>query len=185
MRFDFLVSFVNTITYKINSMKTSRKLSFLLIGLISLSVIFNSCRKDDDESENKSASGPHLSAKVNGSEYKSYVDPTGVAAGGMLVIQSSDTSGNSIQIQIANYNGKGTYNSGGNNLTKGYINYMKMISIGNMKTYTSVRGTGKVEITEASATEVKGTFTATAFENVSGSTDKVDITEGTFTAKIQ
>lgn len=166
-------------------MKMFRKFSFLLIGLIGLSVIFNSCRKDDDDGDDKSTSGLHLKAKVNGSEYKSYVDPTGVAAGGMLVIQSSDSSGNSIQIQIANYSGKGTYNSGGNDLTKGYINYMKMISIGNVKTYTSVRGTGKVEITEASATEVKGTFTATAYENVSGSTDKVDITEGTFTAKLQ
>ena len=166
-------------------MKTFRKLSFLLIGLISLSVIFNSCRKDDDEGDDKSTSGLHLNAKVNGGEYKSYVEPTGVATGGMLVIQSSDSNGNSIQIQIANYNGKGTYNSGGNDLTKGYINYMKMVSIGNMKTYTSVRGTGKVEVTEASTTEVKGVFTATAYENISGSTDKVDITEGTFTAKIQ
>jgi len=165
-------------------MKTLRKLSVLTLCFLSISLVLTSCRKDDDGGGG-SSSGYSLTAKVDGNAYKSYVDPTGVIGSGTLTIQSSDTGGNSIQIQIPNYTGKGTYNSGGNDITKGYINYMKMVSIGSVTTYTSVKGSGTVEITEASDTQVKGTFKATAVKNESGSTEKVEITEGTFTAKIQ
>lgn len=60
-----------------------------------------------------------------------------------------------------------------------------MISVGNVKSYTSVRGTGSVVINELTGNSVKGTFTATAYENISGSTNKVEITSGDFNAKIQ
>ena len=165
-------------------MKTIGKYTLLFFLFSTVLLSLNACRDDDDD-DGGNTNGLHLKAKIDGREYSSYVEPTAIVTAGMLNLQSSDSSGNSIQFQIPNYSGAGTYNSGGNNLLNGYINYSKMVSVGNIVAYTSVRGSGKIIITEASATQIKGTFTATAFENVSGSSNKVEITEGTFTAKIQ
>lgn len=164
-------------------MKTLKTL--LKTGLLALAIAFSSCSSDDG-GNGGGGSGFYLTAKVDGGNYKSYVKPMAVMAGGMLMIQSSTSAGDAIQIQVANYNGVGTYTSGNNNLTNGYINYLDMGSqVGQFVTYTSVRGTGTVEITEVTDTAVMGTFTATAVENQDGATNDVSITNGKFRAEIQ
>lgn len=165
-------------------MKTIKNKVLFLLTLSVFSFALLSCNNDDDDS-GSSSSGHFLKASVDGANYNSYVEPTAVITNGILNLQSSDSNGNSIQIQIANYTGTGTYASGNNDITKGYINYLNMVSMGNVKSYTSVWGTGSVEIKEITSSSVKGTFTATAYENVSGSTNKVEITSGDFAAKIQ
>lgn len=152
-------------------------------AILSGAVLLSSCSGDDGGGSG-GGSGYYLTAKVDGSNYKSYVEPTAVIAGGMLMIQSSTSAGDAIQIQVANYNGVGTYNSGNNNLSNGYINFMDMGSPGQFVSYTSVRGSGTVEITAVDDTTVTGTFTATAKENVENPTDEVSITNGKFRAKI-
>ncbi|WP_298148253.1 DUF6252 family protein [Flavobacterium sp.] len=160
-------------------MKSVSKFFFLvmLFGLFS-------CSNDDNGSG--ASSGFYLKAKVEGQNYRSFVSPTAVSVAGMLMIQSSASSGNSIQIQIANYNGVGTYTSGNNDLTAGYINYLLLGDTPtSFQTFTSVRGTGTVEITEVTETSISGTFSATAPENVPGATNQVSITEGSFRAELQ
>ncbi|MEN0081436.1 hypothetical protein [Flavobacterium lindanitolerans] len=164
-------------------MKTLKTLGAMCL----LATILFSCSSDDSGGGSNSG-GFSLTAKVNGANYSNsnYFDPMAVITNNILVIQSSDNGGNSIQIQVMNYNGTGSYTSGNNNLMAGYINYLKAgATVGQFKTFTSVRGDGLVEITEVTDTYVKGTFSATAPENVSNSTESVEITEGTFKAKIQ
>lgn len=151
-----------------------------------LATILFSCSSDD--SNGSSSGGFSLKAKINGANYSNsnHFDPMAVITNNILVIQSSDNAGNSIQIQVMNYGGVGSYTSGNNNLMAGYINYLKAgATVGQFRTFTSVRGDGLVEITEVTDTHVKGTFSATAPENISNPTESVEITEGTFTAKIQ
>ena len=164
-------------------MKTLKTLGAMCL----LATILFSCSSDDGGGGSNSG-GFSLTAKVNGANYSNsnYFDPMAVITNNILVIQSSDNGGNSIQIQVMNYNGVGSYTSGNNNLMAGYINYLKAgATVGQFKTFTSVRGDGLVEITEVTDTYVKGTFSATAPENVSNSTESVEITEGRFKAKIQ
>ncbi len=160
-------------------MKTIFKSIFAVIAALTIS-----CSSDDNGSGGNS--GFFLTAKVNGQNYSSFVTPTAVSVAGMLMIQSSASSGNSIQIQVANYTGIGTYTSGNNDLTDGYINYLLLGSTPtSFQTFTSVRGTGTVEITEVTETSISGTFSATAPENIPGSTNQVSITEGSFKAELQ
>lgn len=164
-------------------MKTFK--TFGAMCLLATAFLF-SCSSDD--SDGGSSGGFSLKAKVNGANYSNsnLFDPMAVITNGMLMIQSSDNNGNSIQIQVTNYEGVGSYASGNNNLMAGYINYLKAgATVGQFRTFTSVRGDGLVEITEVTDTYVKGTFSATAPENIQNPTESVEITEGTFKAKIQ
>ncbi len=161
---------------------------FAKTGFIAAALFLTACSDDNDGGGGGTPSGFHLKAKVDGDNYSnsSMFEPMAMIQGGTLIIQSSDNSGNSIQINVANFDGVGTYENGNNNVMNGYINYLEMgATIGQYTTYTSVRGDGVVEITEVSETEVKGTFSATAFENVENSTNSVEITNGTFRAAIQ
>lgn len=164
-------------------MKTLQTITrfFLLTAVFA----FASCNKDDDNDAAPvipPAAGDYfMNAKVNGSDYSNsaYFAPSATINAGVLQVQSSNDGGNSIQLQVQNYVGVGAYNTGGN-LTNGYVNYMTIMPF---KTYTSVRGTGSVEITEVTETYIKGTFTAVAPENQESPSSEVAITEGTFKAK--
>jgi len=151
--------------------------------LIAAVFAFVSCGGDDDNTYYPAATGDYyMKSKVDGNDYNNsaYFAPTASLNAGTLMIQSSTDGGNSIQIQIPNFDGVGTYNSGGNILANGYINYMTLTPF---KTYTSVRGSGTVEITEMTETFIKGTFSAVAPENEEDATASVTITEGDFKVK--
>lgn len=149
---------------------------------MALAVLSTSCSGDDGGS---GGGGAGLTAKVDGASFKSYVAQA-MNQGGALIIQSSDKQGKSIQIMIMDFDGVGTYQSGGDDLMSGYIQYTGAIDINNpmaVDVYTSVRGTGTVEVTEINDEGVKGTFTATAVLNEEGATDDVAITSGKFNVK--
>lgn len=157
-----------------------------MLFLATVFFTFSACSSDDSSPVDPGSSSEfYVNAKVDGTNYSNsnYFAPTAMVTSGVLMIQSSTDAGNSIQIQIMNYNGKGTYTSGNNDLTKGYVNFLKKGSGMSFQTFTSVRGTGTVEITEVTDAYIKGTFTATAKENVESSTASVTITEGSFKAK--
>lgn len=145
---------------------------------------FVSCNKDDDNNAWVPASSGdyYMKSKVDGSDYNNsaFFAPTATLNAGVLMIQSSTDGGNSIQIQIPNFDGEDIYISGDNNLANGYINYM---TLSPLRTYTSVRGSGTVEVTEVTETYIKGTFSAVAPENQETPTASVTITEGEFKVK--
>lgn len=147
-----------------------------------------SCSSDDDNNNNVPVvpTGNYfVKAKVDGADYANspYVTPAATLNGGTLNIQSSTSSGNSIQIQIPNYTGEGTYLSGSNNPAYGYVNFTRLGPGFAFHAFTSVRGAGEVVVTSVTATEIEGTFHAIAPENDEDSTDEVQITEGTFKLK--
>lgn len=163
-------------------MKTLKTISKMILFAAVVTLV--SCNKDDDNNAwVPSGSGDYyMKGKVDGNDYNNsaYFAPTSTLNSGTLMIQSSTDGGNSMQIQIPNFDGEGTYNSGGNVLANGYINYMTLTPF---KTYTSVRGSGTVEVTEVTETYIKGTFSAVAPENEEGATTSVTITEGDFKVK--
>lgn len=158
-----------------------------LIGkslFLALSFLALSCSSDSDGGGG-TPSGYYLTAKVDGANYSNsdLFEPTASEAGSTLMIQSSNNSGDSFSIVINNYHGPDTYNSGNNDITPGYINYLDAgASIGEFTSYTSVRGDGQVIITAEDDTKVEGTFTATVFENEDGSTNDKEVTNGSFRA---
>lgn len=158
------------------------------ILLLATVFVAASCSSDDDNNNNVPVvpSGNYfVKAKVDGADYANspYVTPAATLNAGTLNIQSSTSSGNSIQIQIPNYSGEGTYLSGSNNLAYGYINFSRLGPGFSFHSYTSVRGAGEVVVTSVTDTEIEGTFHAIAPENDDDSTDEVQITEGTFKLK--
>jgi len=147
-----------------------------------------SCSSSDDDNNVPVvpvASPYFVKAMVDDASYANspYVAPAATLSGGTLNIQSSTSSGNSIQIQIPNYHGEGTYLSGSNNPAYGYVNFTRLGPGFAFHAYTSVRGAGEVVVTSVSGTEIEGTFHAIAPENDEDSTDEVQITEGTFKLK--
>jgi hypothetical protein len=166
-----------------NTLKSIGKILLLLAVFVAAS-----CSSDDDNNNTAPvlpAGNYYVKAKVDDAQYANspYVTPAATLSGGTLNIQSSTSTGNSIQIQIPNYHGEDTYLSGSNNLAYGYINFMRMGPGFAFHTFTSVRGAGEVVITSVTATEIEGTFHAIAPENDEDSTDEVQITEGTFKLK--
>lgn len=164
-----------------NTLKTIGKMM-----LLSAVFAFASCDKDDDNNNNSTipAAGDYfLKAKVNGQDYSNsaYFAPTAAITNGVLTVQSSTDTGNSVQIRIENYNGVGTYDVGGD-VTAGYVNYT---TLNPFKAYTSVRGTGNVVITEVTEAHIKGNFAAYSPENQENATQAVTITEGDFKVKRQ
>jgi hypothetical protein len=162
-------------------MKTLKTISKIFV--LTTCAFMLSCSSDDDGGGGEPA-GNYLRMKVDGANFANsdLVEPSAMLAGGTLNILASTDTGDNVQIQIPNYHGVDTYNNGDDNLMNGYINYMDMISLSppNYVSYTSVRGVGQVIIEESDDTHVKGTFTATVFENVENSTNDKSITEGRF-----
>ncbi|HOZ74932.1 MAG TPA: DUF6252 family protein [Flavobacterium sp.] len=158
------------------------------ILLLATVFVAASCSSDDDNNNNVPVvpSGNYfVKAKVDGADYANspYVTPAATLNAGTLNIQSSTSTGNSIQIQIPNYTGEGTYLSGSNNPAYGYVNFTRLGPGFAFHAYTSVRGAGEVVVTSVTDTEIEGTFHAIAPENDEDSTDEVQITEGTFKLK--
>src|SRR5690606_11581471 len=116
-------------------------------GFIVAALFLTACSDDNGGGGGGTPAGFHLKAKVDGDNYSnsSMFEPMAMIQGGTLIIQSSDNSGNSIQINVAGYDGVGTYENGNNDVMNGYINYLEMgATIGQYTTYTSVRGDGVV-----------------------------------------
>ncbi len=169
-----------------NNLNRVRK-TFKAMSMVLLATVFSltSCSKDDDNNAwvpTPAAGDYYMKSKVDGNDYNNsaYFAPSATLNAGVLMIQSSTDGGNSMQIQIPNFDGVGVYNSGGNVLANGYINYMTLTPL---RTYTSVRGSGRVEVTEVTETYIKGTFSAVAPENQETPTASVTITEGDFKVK--
>lgn len=163
-------------------MKTLKPISKFLLFATVFGLVFTSCNKDDDNPVYPTSAGDYfLNAKINGADYanSAYFAPTTSVNNGVLTIQSSNDGGNSIQIRIENYTGVGTYNVGGD-VTAGYVNYTTLTPF---KAYTSVRGTGSVEITEVNDAHIKGNFSAFSPENQEQPAEAVTITDGDFKAK--
>ena len=148
-----------------------------LFLLLCISITF-SCTNATDEELGLSGEGT-LTAKVSGNDFMSLKSTVGATVtNGIAAIQGSNSQGDFIRINIANYNGIGTYKTGDalsntNSASYGTINPVAAW------TSTFDIGTGTIEITEDTATKISGTF---SFLGYNGPSDRKEVTEGTFTA---
>jgi len=150
-----------------------------LVLFISVAM-FLSCSNSSDEDLGLTGEGT-LTAKVDGQAWSSLKATVGaVVSSGVLAVQGSTSNGEFIRINIINYTGVGTYKTG-DNLSN--VNSASYGTIDPIATWMSTfnLGSGTIEITEDSATTVKGTFSFTGINASAGNSSKA-ITEGTFNA---
>ncbi|MGV3461220.1 MAG: DUF6252 family protein [Flavobacterium sp.] len=158
--------------------------------LVSLSFFAASCGDDDSGSTNNTnPGGEYVSAKVNGEAFGSSTLFDAVAASNpnatTLVVQGSDNGGNAIQIMLLNFDGEGTYNL--SNMINGQLLYTKLQGTTAISYSSAAEGSanGTAEITLVDDTKVEGNFSFTGRRVQEGSTETVNVTEGSFRANFQ
>ncbi len=148
-----------------------------VVLLMCLCTIF-SCSDATDEDLGISGEGS-FTAKVDGVDFTSLSATVGATVNSQVAaIQGSKSDGEYIRINIMNYAGVGTYQTG-NSLTN--TSMMSYGTVSPISTWTSTfnLGTGTVEITEETDSTISGTFSFTGVQD--GFANKT-ITEGTFNA---
>ena len=160
-----------------------RKFTLLLITLS----LLISCNKDDNDNGSSNAGDEYISAKIDGTSWKSSTDydTTGgqLATQGsttILALQGSDNDGNAISLQIFNYNGTGTYNTG-DKLTNS--NQIMFVSISPVATWASNLATaavgtltpGTITITSDDGKTIEGTFSFDGYNASDKSTKVISI----------
>ncbi|MCW4469517.1 DUF6252 family protein [Flavobacterium sp. MFBS3-15] len=165
-------------------MKTITKIQFVLFMGLTLSL--TSC-SDDDSSGGGTPSGEYVKAKVDGQNFRSSTSFDATAAShpnaSTLMVQGSDNNGKVIQLMIMNFNGEGTYNV--TDMTNGFAQYGMATT---QTFYSSAAGggaMGEVEITLVDDEKVEGTFHFDGRRVQEGSTEMVEVTDGSFRANFQ
>lgn len=148
-------------------------------------IVFTSCSKDDDEGENNN-NNPNpttgaMTCKVNGTAWTATLAVVATNANGLLTVTGSDSNAHQCQATVFNHTGVGSYPLGGSMTNPNTGRWTE--GLGQNDTYSTMLGlgTGTIEITEITATNVKGTFSFTA---KNGAGTEVSITEGSFNAPI-
>jgi hypothetical protein len=157
-----------------------------IIFLLSLIFIFTACNNDDDSSGG-SDSGSFFQCKIDGQDYKitgetgAYAKKTGAD---LFVIYGSEDATKqgfrNVYISLTAEPTTGTYEITNNDVGSG-----SFLQPSTAVLYNSAfpGGSGKLIVTEKTATNIKGTFEYVAPE-ASGATKKV-ITGGSFDVKIK
>lgn len=158
------------------------------ILLIALSATFFSCNKDDDDSSSGSVGQGTMTAKIDGSSFSNsnsagQATLASLPTGDNLVIQASNSDGESINLIVWNYTGTGTYeiNSSGTNPNTAIYTETDIANPTNTQIWQAPyqnSSIGTIKITEETSTAVKGEFSFKA-KNAGDNSEK-DITEGTF-----
>ena len=171
-------------------MKTFKNV--LLMFMIGLAV--TACKKDDDGGDGGGAASGTISANVSGvgdfSSTTQLTSGTSQTANGVAVLQltGSDNNGRNITIVINGYDGTGSYDIGGSNSVFVIATYIEANASDpqNSQIWTAPYDTsvaGEINISEASTTNVKGTFN---FEGKNNNDQSLkNITNGSFDINLQ
>ncbi|WP_396601986.1 DUF6252 family protein [Algibacter sp. R77976] len=172
-------------------MKKSNTTIVLVIALILTS--FTSCSTDDGGGDGSAAFGT-LTAKIDGSSYKSMgisSSATVANAGSVinLVIIASNSDGNAFAMTIFGYSGTGTYEfTGANIAVTNVASYTETnVNLSNPTASTTEIWqapyddtlVGSITISEETDTKVIGTFEFKC-KNVNGDSSIKDVTSGAF-----
>lgn len=157
-------------------MKTAKLLLFVFIA-VGLSL--GSCKKKDDENADPSLSGGSLSARIDGADWNASLAVQAVNSNGVLSVTGSDASSKQLQITVINPTGAGEYQLGGNMTNQNSGRWTAGVNTNQTYTTTVGLGSGTVNISELTDTNVKGTFSFTA---ANSDEEQVSVTDGTFSA---
>ena len=168
-------------------------LSTLSVILLGLFIGFTSCSSDDDGGPDANTSAGTISAKIDGNSFQSQqllsrATQVEVGAATSIILQGTDNSGKGFNLNITGFTGTGTYEIGGVNSIFVIANYVEGNPTNPLATQTwtapydndDLRGT--IIFTEATATNVKGTFAFTAKNPNDNSV--INVTEGAFNLSI-
>lgn len=161
--------------------------SKLFILLLVCSIAFVGCKKDDEDTDpdgGTQTAGGSMSAKVNGQPFDATLAVQATISGNVFAFAgtaNSSTSVRQININIADYQGVGTYNF----TTVGSTAiWSEGTSADKIFTANFLVGSGQVNITEVANGRVKGTFEFTGSNAGGGGSETRTITEGKFDVKI-
>jgi hypothetical protein len=155
--------------------------NFLLISFLAVSLLSGCSKKDDDNTEPETNTPTTaLTCKVNGTSWPASLAVVATNSGGILTVTGSDSNAKQCQVIIYDANGAGTYTLGGSLTNPNTGRWTEGLNATDTYTTSVGLGEGTAEITELTATSVKGTFQFTA-KNTEGT--GVTITEGSFDAK--
>ena len=156
-------------------MKTLK--SLFVIAFFSLFLI--SCKKDSDNGNNNN--NAQMSAKVDGAAWNADLATTGSISGTSPQVLSIGGTGSQGQINLVlgNYTGVGVYNIGIASPST-FSSYTLTSSPFTSYSASAVLGSGRIEVTSASATRVEGTFYFSGKDNNTTPPGTKEITEGTF-----
>lgn len=147
------------------------------IGVLLFLSLLISCGGSDDD--NPTGGDAFLTAKVAGVDFASMEVSVGASvSSNVLAVQGSTANGDYIRLSIMGYNGVGTYKTGNSISSTNSAMYGSINPIASWVSTFDV-GNGTIEVTEDTATHVKGTF---SFVGVNDSKGSKTITEGKFSA---
>lgn len=150
------------------------------VFLLAFVSILISCSDSTDEDLGLTGEGT-FTAKVDGTDFASLKATVGATVtSGVAAIQGSNAGGEYIRINIANYNGVGTYKTGDALTNTSSISYGTVNPVAAWMSTFNI-GNGTIEITSDTATEISGTFTFTGVNASAGNSTKT-VTEGKFSA---
>ena len=166
---------------------------FMLLVMVGSLVTLTSCSGDDDSSgSGAAATAGTMTAKIDGANYSNtnnigQVTLAQLPQGDNLVIQSSNSDGQSINLVIWNYTGPGTYDIDSSGTNPNTAIYTETdVDINNPQNSTTEAWQapyqnselGTITITEETDANVKGEFTFKAKSSTGGSV--INVTEGQF-----
>ncbi len=134
---------------------------FLLL-LLAFGVTLVSCKKDNDTGNPSSSSGS-ISLVVDGSKWNATLAVQGVNANGVLNVTGSDSNAKQAGVTLVGVDSPGTYT-----ISMGSPHQLRWTGgLDPAQTFVAsgVIGSGTIEISEISATHVKGTFSFTGYND--------------------
>ncbi len=167
-------------------MKTMKKLTYLLLMIAAVS--FTACsNNDDDNNDGDGNTGEeYLTAKVDGVSWEAAQTPAVIVSAtnqnGILIVHGGKNDGQTIRINIFNYNGVGSYTSGDNITNTNSMSYSTLSPVASW-TSTFDIGTGTLQVTSDDGTTIEGTFSFEGFNAEDGTTKS--ITNGNFKAILE
>ncbi len=130
------------------------------ILFIALAIAGVSCKKDSDNPSG--GSGGVFKATIDG-QVRSTTNPTFAVNSGILMISGAFASGGMMSITVQNFTAPGTFTIGGGNMHMG--TYGPSANTNDQYSANGIMGSGTITVTSYSASNVKGTFNFTGYNN--------------------
>lgn len=136
--------------------------TLFLSALLLLAVTFVSCKKDSDTGDPSSSSGS-ISLVVDGSTWNATLAVQGVNTNGVVNVTGSDSNAKQASVILYGVDSPGTYT-----ISMGSPHQLRFTGgLDAAQTFVAsgVVGSGTIEVTEISASKVKGTFSFTGYND--------------------
>ncbi|MEZ5084064.1 MAG: DUF6252 family protein [Bacteroidales bacterium] len=138
-------------------------------------------KENNEQNNNQTPTNGAMTCKVNGTSWTASLAVVATDENGLLTVTGSDSNAHQCQVSVFNHTGTGTYSLGGSITNPNLGRWTEGLSQNDTYSTMVGLGSGTLEITELTATNVKGTFSFTA---KNGAGTEVSVTEGSFDAPI-